>query len=85
MNHKIIAFLAAGLSALAISACGSDDQQNCVVLANGGNTLCGDKAAAWCDSTDAIRQDGMDDGGDPNVTESIRKSQAVCDQIRDGS
>lgn len=64
---------------LALSACGSE---KCIVLANGGNKLCGDEAAAWCDSTDAIRN-STGNTGDPMTDQTVRDSQAACDEIRD--
>lgn len=41
----------------------------CIILANGGNKLCGADAAAWCDSTDEFRERDSD-------------SQRLCNKIR---
>jgi hypothetical protein len=46
-----------------------EGRRMCIILANGGNTLCGADAAAWCDSTDEFR-------------EGKSKSQRLCDKIR---
>ena len=54
----VAALALALLTALSVTGCGGN--QDCVVLAHGGNKLCGSQAAAWCRSTDAIR--GMLDG-----------------------
>jgi hypothetical protein len=49
-------------------------QEECIVTTIGGNTLCGDDARAWCDSTDSLR--AMD-------AVNSAESQAACDKVRD--
>lgn len=68
-----------GALALAGAGCSSSELagEDCIILANGGNKLCGQDAKAWCDSTDALRQ------GDPALgIPSDTRSQAVCDSLR---
>jgi len=78
----ITTLLATAFAAVAFSACG--DQ--CVILANGGNKLCGDDAKAWCDSTDSLRNamddPALDEFTDPSIDSSLDESQSVCDEIR---
>jgi hypothetical protein len=65
--------------ALGIGACAETDEAagNCIILANGGNKLCGADAATWCDTTDEFRE------GDPALgLKGDNESQAACDQIR---
>lgn len=84
--RKILTLIITGAAlAVALPACGS--QEDCIVLANGGNKLCGEEAKAWCSSTDSIRNVGQtaaDDStfGDQGISDSISESQAMCDQIR---
>ena len=59
--------------ALSSIGCGEED---CIILAVGGNKLCGDDAKAWCDSTDSLRSAAGRFGGDTG------DSQATCDTIR---
>jgi hypothetical protein len=79
MSSRLVT-LAAGacmaVGVLALEGCGSNE--DCIILANGGNKLCGDDARAWCDTTDSIRSaaDGLSD--DPTIDDS----QAACDTIR---
>jgi hypothetical protein len=54
---------------VALSAIGGASSK-CLVTATG-SKLCGDDAAAWCDSTDSLRQLASDE-----------RSQSVCDDIR---
>jgi hypothetical protein len=55
-TRRIISTISiAGSIALGVSACGGQSGP-CVVLANGGNTLCGGTAASWCRATDPLRQ-----------------------------
>jgi hypothetical protein len=72
------AAVAAGALA-ALPGCGSSS--DCIILANGGNKLCGDDAAAWCDSTDAGRN-AVSGLGSSEVDASMRDSQDACDSIR---
>lgn len=103
MNHRRIittAIVTAGL-ALSATACGSsssggsgsssgsssDLPADCIVLANGGNKLCGDTAKAWCTSTDDTRRASLElaqdaDLGDPQTAASIQESQSYCDALR---
>lgn len=70
-------------AAIALAGCGSDQ---CIVLANGGNKLCGEDAAAWCDSTDAVRDTtGFGQYISEQDKQAISDSQQTCDDIRAGS
>jgi hypothetical protein len=62
------------LAAAVLAGCGSSSSGTCIVLANGGNTLCGATAAAWCRSTDAIR---ALDPTNPTIASSV----AACQQV----
>lgn len=73
MKHALAALLAAGCLAGALSGCGGS--QDCIVLALGGNKLCGSDAAAWCRSTDAIRQQARALGSND------QSSEETCQQI----
>jgi hypothetical protein len=55
MRRILALTVAIGALALAAAGCGSSSSQDCIVLANGGNTVCGETAATWCRSTDPIR------------------------------
>lgn len=59
----------------------AEDGGACIVLANGGNKLCGGDARAWCDSTDAIRG-ASGDTGDLGLDATVDESQRVCDDLR---
>lgn len=85
--RKYIIMIVVGIGlAVSLPACGSSEPKDCIVLANGGNKLCGDEARAWCDSTDAIRHAGQDyTDGDSSTTElsaAVDESQSICDRIR---
>jgi hypothetical protein len=76
---KIISatIVAAGLG---FGGCGAADDLglngDCVVLAMGGNKLCGEEAKAWCRATDDLR------AGDPTLgIEADTESQAICDGL----
>jgi hypothetical protein len=56
------------------SALGDQAKHECIVLALGGNKLCGQDAAAWCKSTDSIRADAQP--GDPDY-DSKQSCQAL--------
>lgn len=65
----------------------TQSSEQCIILANGGNKLCGADAEAWCDSTDAIRDsagDALNDPtyGDPSAAAANADSQAMCDELR---
>ena len=60
------------LGCLALAACGSQGS-NCLVLANGGNTVCGGTAAAWCRITDSLRQG--------STLSAVQQTQAACDTL----
>jgi hypothetical protein len=61
--------------------CGSSD--DCIVLANGGNKLCGENAAAWCDSTDTLRDTrGFTQYLTQAQRDAVTESQMTCDEIR---
>lgn len=66
------------IGAFLFSACGGSE--DCIVLANGGNKLCGSDAAAWCESTDGIRDTAntLDPGN-----ADVRESQSVCDDLNE--
>jgi hypothetical protein len=77
MKRVVIAtIVAAGFAA---AGCAGDEQ--CIILANGGNKLCGADAAAWCDSTDSLREDATGTGY-PSDDTTIRDAQETCDEIR---
>jgi hypothetical protein len=64
-----------------ISGCASLNSvtaSQCIVLANGGRKLCGEEAAAWCKSTNAIRESAQGSGA---INESIKESQKLCKKI----
>jgi hypothetical protein len=50
-RHLVTVCVAAGatLGLVALPGCGGSE--NCIILANGGNKLCGDDARVWCDTT----------------------------------
>jgi len=78
MKVVVVGLIASG--AFAISGCAASDQAgltgDCIILANGGNKLCGEDAKAWCASTDDLRQ------GEPTLgVEADTESQAVCDSL----
>jgi hypothetical protein len=81
MKLAFCAALGAIVSVLGVG-CGSSD--DCIILANGGNKLCGDDAAAWCNSTDALR-DVAGEISDRRLAEANANSQAACDEIRNVS
>lgn len=54
------------------------DSSQCIVLANGGNKLCGEDAAVWCKSTNAIRE--VNRGSGP-LGNSVEESQKLCKRI----
>lgn len=81
MRATIAVLVAAAAIAAGTAGCGAVDQltgnETCIVLAMGGNKLCGADAAAWCRSTDSIRAtaDQLDPAGtDPS-------SQQTCDDL----
>jgi hypothetical protein len=72
------ALLIAGVIAGSAAGCSAGELtgEKCIILANGGNKLCGDDAKAWCESTREFRQ------GDPTLgIEGDSESQAVCDSL----
>lgn len=79
MRRFLAAGVAAGVLALAASGCGatsdggSGSSAPCMVLANGGNRVCGADAAAWCRATDGIRQGATDP--------TLQQTQSDCDMI----
>jgi hypothetical protein len=54
---------------------------DCIILTNGGNKLCDEDAAAWCRSTDGIREAARGSGNEA-VDETLQSSQQACDEIR---
>lgn len=82
MRRLVTTALIGGALALSGAGCGAVDtltgQEDCVILAMGGNKLCGDDARAWCDSTDSIRDTASEFGGGSDVA----SSQSACDTIR---
>ena len=84
----LLALLGGALASTA--GCGAMDEiagQDCIILANGGNKLCGDDAKTWCDTTDNVRKSAEEfatdpEFGDPGTASSVRDSQAACDAIR---
>lgn len=74
---KIIMVLAL---ALPFGGCAAADEMglsgDCIVLAMGGNKLCGEDAKAWCRATDGLRS------GEPSLgIEADSESQAICDGL----
>jgi hypothetical protein len=67
----LIGAVIGGLVAFAIAAAVNHSRADCIILANGGRKLCGSDAAAWCDSTDGLRQLAGD-----------QASQDACDKVR---
>lgn len=53
----------------------------CIILAAGGNKLCGSDAAAWCRSTDSIRQSASNLSSDPTTSSSLSQSESDCSSI----
>ena len=74
MRRSLAAIAAAGALALGASACGSSQSGPCVVLAEGGNELCGAPAAAWCRATDPIR---ALDPSSPIVASAVALCQTI--------
>jgi hypothetical protein len=62
--------------AMLLSSCGSSE---CVILANGGRKLCGSDAAAWCRSTDALREGHA--GLSLNFSMQIEEAQRLCEKV----
>jgi hypothetical protein len=69
VTAMILAITVTVIVSASLAAANGDDK--CIVLANGGRTLCGAEARAWCDSTDSLR----------TVTDNA-DSQAICDELR---
>ena len=87
MRKSIITLAVILGGAVALPGCSTAELtgQKCIVLANGGNKLCGNDAKAWCESTDSIRsgaQDLQNEYGDGSIDTSISESQSLCDDIR---
>lgn len=63
---------------VALAGCSAEELAggNCIILANGGNKLCGEDAKAWCDSTEEFRQGDPEFGIEPDT-----ESQKVCDGL----
>ena len=59
------------LAASAVAGCSggplASESEDCIVLAMGGNKLCGEDAAAWCSSTDSLRETASD-GAKPRAS-----------------
>ena len=68
MKLAFCAALGAIVMVLGVGCGGSDD---CIILANGGNKLCGDDAAAWCNSTDALRDVAGEISANPHRSEGL--------------
>jgi hypothetical protein len=59
-------------------------QQTCIVLALGGNELCGAQAAAWCQSMDSYRQSVtplINSYGNAAEQSSASQSASECQSI----
>jgi hypothetical protein len=68
---------------IAVFAGGCGGSDDCIVLANGGNKLCGQNAAAWCDSTDTLRDTrGISQYLTQAQRDAVAESQMTCDEIR---
>lgn len=86
MTKTVVALVA--LAALAGCGGGNSDSADdgpCIVLADGGNKLCGGDAAAWCRATDADRHQSIDavdayDAMDEGPVQ-LRQSQYDCDAL----
>lgn len=72
-RHGVATMILAVVVTVIISAslAAAHGDNHCLLLADGGRKLCGADAAAWCDSTDAIRNLARDTA-----------SQQVCDDLR---
>jgi len=91
MNKLVMSCIAAAAVALPLTGCAASNEfagtQDCIILAVGGNKLCGDDAKAWCDSTDGVRDSAQEMASDPtygdaSTSDSVRQAQADCDTIR---
>jgi hypothetical protein len=61
-------------AAVALSGCGGSGP--CIILALGGNKLCGSDAAAWCRTTDSLRAEAISLGNT-----SDQGAQQTCNSI----
>lgn len=70
-------FLPVVAAGVVFGGCAASDNAgitgDCIILANGGNKLCGEDAKAWCQTTEKLRE------GDAALgIEADTESQAVC-------
>jgi hypothetical protein len=72
MRTLLLAIAAAGL----LAGCGGSSdaaKADCIILANGGNKLCGHDAATWCVETESARTGASDP--------TLRQSERDCRQL----
>jgi hypothetical protein len=88
-GRMYVTLAAVGLGlAVALPACGGSGSVDkpCIILADGGNKLCGDDAVTWCDTTAGERKRALElasdpEFGDPSTASEIRQAQADCKAI----
>lgn len=88
MRFRGYAAAVALTAALAVAGCaeagtggeegftGGEGAEDCIILAMGGNKLCGEDARAWCDSTTELREGDEEFGIEPDY-----ETQQVCDGL----
>jgi uncharacterized membrane protein len=76
---KVMVILAASAALAGVSGCSASSigggNEQCIVLALGGNKLCGADAATWCRTTDSIRKSSGQDMSDSQMTCDSLESQ----------
>lgn len=76
----LVLFIGIGVAAYVQHRAHKADEP-CIILAAGGNKLCGSDAAAWCRSTDGIRQSASGLSSDPTTSSSLSQSESDCSSI----